>query len=217
MEKASLPVSLAALHQEQLNLMARAWPYVLGYVLFVSVPFIYLDLYHWDAEIAYVWIGFLTWALGYLLILKLLSARGLIHSRERGGVGTYVALAIPISLAVGLALVVFILPGIYLLMRWLPVFARALTRREWIGTSMRWSWNATEKFQRPLAISLAGPVALYLVAFGFPYLFEYSDWTTYTIIVLVTNLSAALGQTWLSVLGVASFALLLKVEGAAAK
>lgn len=197
---------LAALNREQQRLAVLAWPHILGFIVAATVPAVYVDLTYYYVDSLYFLVGFAIWAMGYLLTLKLLQAGGLLPEGERGGIGSYFVLGLATGLTIGLALIVLVLPGLYLLMRWLPVYGRALTWQDWTGNSMRWSWNATERFQKPLSIALIGPVAFYAIAAAPAVLPDrWFDMVPYELWAVVWNLSSAIGIAWLSVLGVAAF------------
>ncbi len=203
---------LRNLNREQKHLVMKAWPYVLGYIVLGSAPNTFLDIYYYDEAGAYVWAGFLDWALGYILLLVVMQKGGQFAHGKTSGIGTYFALGIATGIPVGLALVVLILPGVYLLMRWLPVYARALTSPNLIGNSLRWSWNATERFQRPLGIAMIGPVLCYGIAAGSLYLHDGSSWTAYILSAVAANHAISLAHAWLTILGVAAFATLASIE-----
>ncbi len=203
---------LRALNCEQKQLAMKAWPYVLGYIVFGSAPNILLDIYYYEEAGAYLWAGVLVWVMGYILLLAIMKQGGLFAHGKTTGIGTYFVLEIAIDIPVGLALVVFIFPGLYLLMRWLPVYARALTSPNSIGNSLRWSWNATQRFQKPLLISMVGPVLCFGVAVGCLYLYDGSSWTVYILSSVVSNLAMSIAYAWLTILGAASFGMLASIE-----
>ncbi len=198
---------LAALNREQKRLVLLAWPYVLGFIILASVPPIYLNLYYYELDSLYLLAGFLIWAMGYLLTLLLLQRGGFLPAGERGGIGTYFVLGLATGVLIALALVVLILPGFYLAMRWLPVYARALTTQDWAGNSMRWSWDATEPFQAPLSTALIGPAICYALAYSTGILPD--DWLAvmpFEFWAIAVNVTTAIGSAWFTVLGIAAFA-----------
>ena len=199
---------LRDLNREQKRLVVNAWPYILGYMVLDSAPITYLDIYYYDQDVAYAWAGFLSWGMGYFLLLLVMQQGGLFSKGKISGIGTYFALGLATGILVVLALVVLIIPGLYLLMRWLPVYARALTSFDEIGNTMRWSWDATERFQKPLGIAMIGPVLCYAISAGSLYLYDGSSWTAYIISSIAANLAISLARAWLTVLGVAAFATL---------
>lgn len=196
---------LRALNAEQKRLVGLTWPYVLGYLLLTIVPYTYVDFYYWDVYGAYIWLGFFAWALTYLLLLIVMKGGGYLAGGKTSGVGTYFVLSLVTGMAICLALIVFILPGLYLMMRWLPVYARALTAEEWIGHSMRTSWEATEPFQRPLSLALLGPVLCYGISLVASVSYDEDVMASYQLAMVIMNLAVNLGAAWLTILGVAAF------------
>ncbi len=172
-------VFLASLLSEQVRLARAGWIYVVVYLVATTAPFIYLDLYAFDDDGLYGLLSFLSWGFGYLLFVALMQKGGHLTEGKQTGIGTYFAVGIAVGIPVVLALIVLILPGLYLLMRWLPAYARALLTLDGVGNSMRWSWNQTEPFQRQLSVAMIGPVLCYV---------------------------ASLGIAWLTILGIATFA-----------
>jgi hypothetical protein len=198
---------LRKLSREQRRLALSGRWFLLGYVCLTAGIYVVVDIYFYDQAMAEIWAAFLVWALGYLLLLGLMQKGGNLTGGRAGGVGTYFVLSLATGIPIALALVVLIVPGVYLMMRWLPVFARALVVEDWIGNTMRWSWNATQPYQKPLGISIMGPVACYGVAWAAYYAFELSDFLTYELVMIAMNVSTSVGSAWLAVLGIATFAL----------
>lgn len=203
---------LRALNLEQKRVALRVWVYVIGYLLLTTAPQSYLDFYHSDVNGAYVWVGFLEWAVTYLLLLIVMKNGGYFVQGKTSGVGTYFVVGLVTGLAISLAVVVFILPGLYLLMRWLPVYARALTAAEWVGNSMRWSWDATERFQKPLSLALLGPVLCYAISVAASFFYDEDVMASYQLAMVVTNLAMNLGSAWLTILGAAAFGMLRELD-----
>ena len=199
---------LRALNAEQKRVAFRAWVYVVGYLLLTTTPHTYLDFYHWDVYGAYVWVGFYEWAVTYLLLLIVMKNGEYFAQGKSSGIGTYFVLALVTGIAISLALIVFILPGLYLLMRWLPVYARALTAEEWVGQSMRWSWEATERFQKPLSLALLGLVLCYGISLAALFSYDKEVMASYQLAMIVMNLALNLAAAWFTVLGVAAFGML---------
>lgn len=197
---------------EQKSLVRRAPGFVASYILITTTAFVMLDVYAYDEVGLYSLISFLNWGLGYVLFLGLMQKGGLTPEGTRTGIGTYFALGIAINILVGLALVAFIIPGLYLLMRWLPAYSRALISFDGVGNSMRWSWAQTEPWQRPLSLGMMFPVLCFGVAFVIPAtyfdLVEYVGDTEFALWAIFTNGGMSIGFAWLTVYSVAAFKLI---------
>lgn len=195
------------LNIEQKRIALRNLPYVLAYLALTAAPYIYFDIFLWDQDSLYFLAAFLGWAMGYVLLLFIMQRSGYFADGKESGVGVYFALGLSTGILIALALVVLILPGLYLLMRWLPVYARALTTEEWITQSMRWSWTATEPFQKPLAAALAGPVLFYGISLTAIYFYDAMG-LSYEASVIIVHCAESVASAWLLILGVAAFGLL---------
>jgi hypothetical protein len=193
------------LAREQVRLARLCWKWLALFFVLTSVPPIYLDLNYWWVDIAYVWVGFLSWAAGYLLLVVVMDRAEI---RRVSGVGTYFVITAITGTAILVGLIAFVLPAIFLLVRWLPTFVRCLSSEEWIGKSMRWSWNATEPFQKELALASLGPVAGFLTIALVSWAYDASGleyWRAYVAMSIGFHVIDCLAYAWLTVLGVAAY------------
>lgn len=202
----------ARLVAEQWRILREGRNWIILYVLATVGSYIYIDLYHYDANGLYVLIGLLVWAMGYILTISLLKNAGYIPDGLKSGVGTYFVLGIAIGLAILMAGVFFILPGMYLAMRWLPVFERALTSNDGAQGSMWWSWNSTEPVQFDLSRFSILPMLLIIVASLSPWVYDefydFFDWNGYVAYIVIYNLALQVGVAWFTVVGLAANAVL---------
>ncbi|AOL94605.1 hypothetical protein BG023_111679 [Porphyrobacter sp. LM 6] len=195
----------------QKTLVRSAPGFVASYILITTTVFVLLDVYAYEEGGLYALASFLNWGLGYVLFLGLMQNGGLTPEGTRTGIGTYFALGIAINILVALALVAFIIPGLYLLMRWLPAYSRALISYDGVGNSMRWSWAQTEPWQRPLSVGMLFPVLCLGASLAVPAIYsnfvEYVDDTEFALWSIFTNGVMSIGFVWLTVYGVAAFKL----------
>ena len=200
---------LGILLEEQIRLARVGWMYIGLYLIATAAPFTYLDCYAFDDDGLYGLFSFISWGFGYLLFVGLMQKGGYLAGGKQTGFGTYFALGIAIGVPVMLALVVLILPGLYLLMRWLPAYARALVTLDGVGNSMRWSWNETEPLQKQLSVAMAGPVLCYAASIGlliaYELLYYHFDWTGYVVASIFWNSGVSLGVAWFTIFGIAAF------------
>ncbi len=201
-----------SLSSEQLRLLNASRLSILGYIILVTGAYWCLDMYAWESDRIYVLLGFLVWGLGYFLFLSIMQRGGYLVDGKATGIGTYFALSVAIGVPVAFGLIVLVVPGLYLLMRWLPAYSRALVTFDGVGNSMRWSWAQTEKMTKVLALATIGPVVCFGVSLGlgyaYEYLYEYFDWTEYGVASLAWNLAASMGTAWLTIVGVAAYGLI---------
>jgi uncharacterized membrane protein (Fun14 family) len=161
-----------------------------------------------------------VWGFGYLLFVGVMQKGGYLEDGKATGIGTYFALGIAIGIPAILAMVVLVLPGLYLWMRWLPAYSRALLSYDGIGNSMRWAWDRTERFQKPLFIGILLPASAYAVslgaALGYDYFYESFDWSGYVAMVVVWNVTMSVGVAWMTIFGIAAYGLVTGRDGDAA-
>lgn len=213
-EELRFQIQLAA-EQRRIFRFGKGW--IALYLVSTVIPYIYLDLYLYEAEGLYVIFGLLVWAMGYILTIGLLKNAGHIPNGLRSGVGTYFVLGIATGLAILIAAVFFVLPGLYLAMRWLPVFGRALTSDDGAQGSMWWSWNSTEPVQTDLVRASMVPMLLFvggtLSPWAYDEFYDYFDWNGYVAYTVVYNLALQVGVAWFTLVGLAANAVLQsKVE-----
>ncbi len=212
----SIAATISWLMGEQQRLARVGWAHITGYLVLSTAPYVYLDLFAFDENGLYSLAGVVSWALGYILLVGLMNVGGHLESGKRTGVGTYFVLGLAIGVPVVLGFVAFLLPGLYLLARWLPAYSRALASDAGIGDAMRWSWDKTSPFAWPFAISILFPLIAYAVSLGLA--FGYEAWTdrldqaSYTVAVILWNVVMSVGMAWLTVAGVAAYGMLARRE-----
>jgi len=204
---------LHALMAEQRRLAAKAAGFLAGYVLVATTSYVLLDVYVPESNAADAWVGVFDWALGYLVFLAVMHRGGLTAGGPRTGIGTYFVLDLLIAIPVFLGLLALFVPGLYLLMRWLPAYSRALMTHDGVVRAMGWSWERTAPWQRPLAMAMLLPLvpfavfALAILADSLVY--EHFGWTGYVVLSLVLNVASSLGSAGLTVYCVAAYKLVL--------
>lgn len=197
---------------EQRKLVRKASAFLAAYILISTILYVLLDVYAHEKDSLYGLAGLLIWGLGYIMFLGVMQKGGLTTQGTKTGIGTYFALGIAIGIPVTLALIVLIIPGLYLLMRWIPAYSRALISYDGLGKAMRWSWDRTEPWQRPLGLALIFPVLLACTSIASEFLYitfyDYFDWTGFIMASIFWNGAVSLWLAWLTIYGVAAFKLL---------
>lgn len=210
---ASLSTSLLA-HQK--SIARNGAKYIIAYILLLAGPHIYLDIAMPDVDSAYLLLSVVGVGLNFFLLYALLQLRNAPDEATNSRIGAFFWLSIVHNTAVTIGLVVFVLPGIYLALRWLPAFTRLLKSEDGIMEALRWSWEETSGHERDLAIPFFFVILAYLLAlaplaatdvfYGSP---EYVSYETldslYIPITVFTNLALAIATAWYTVLGVASY------------
>lgn len=200
---------------------ATGWRYLAAYVLFWALPYSLIDLFIPESSGAYFVMSFVGSGLAFALLITLLRRFDLLESGARTGIISFFGLSILHSLAVFLGVLMFVLPGLYLLLRWLAAFARLLSSDEGIPAALGWSWRKTEGHVAALGLAFLAPGLLWLAGFGALFatdmvlvFFPNAPWETlYTASAVVGNVTIAVSLAWYTVLGVATYAVLRDPAG----
>jgi len=207
-------VSAMALTEESLGVEQKraaqtAMFPLLGYLVFSTAVFVAVDIFAYDDDVLFLLSTIAVWIAGYILLVVLMRATDPQGEAGLGGIGGYFGLSILTGIAIGVGLIIFVLPGLYLFMRWLPAYARMQATGDGILASMQWSWDNTQQFQKPLAIALVWPVGLYGIAFLILLAQEYQTLLTsdlaYNASVVAVNLVISVIVAWLQLLGVVAY------------
>ncbi|MEO5705712.1 MAG: hypothetical protein ABIT10_09570 [Alteraurantiacibacter sp.] len=206
MSDAATPSFAARLSTEQLALLRAGKRWLLLYVAATSLPFIGIDYAYPSVDPGYVFLtSVFFFAAGYGLMWKLLDLVGV---RVVTGIGTYFMIGCVTGVAVVVGLIVFVVPGLYLILRWLAAYPRAMASDNGVGSAMFWSWDKTQPHQQALALALVPPVvvlaATYLPALIWTEYEPVSDLTFGAVLAFV-YLASAIGYAWLTLLMVATY------------
>lgn len=177
-----------------------------AYVVFVSAVYLIVDTTT-CLSLAFVpYIGLIVWAVDYVLLVALMQRAGFFKNGKGGGVGTYFVAGLAYGVFVGIGFLLLVLPGLYLMLRWLPFFPDALHTGE-IGEAFKHSWANTLDHQYTLALAVLGPLVLIgtgdLLLLAAPHL----DLTNSLMAWSILDVAFALGSAWLTVLQIAVFGL----------
>lgn len=199
-----------SLAQVQWDLAAKAKVPLIGYFFISTALYSGVDIFYYDSWGLYLFSSMLVWVLGYVLLFLLLR-----HSAQegekppKGSISSYFALGIIVGLAIMVGLVALILPGLYLMLRWLPAYARAADSGLGSSEAMGWSWQGTARIQKPLAFALIGPVLANVAAFGIAafqeFQFDNLSLELYSLTSIALNAAVSIAIAWLQLLGVAAF------------
>lgn len=204
------------LKREQLRVMSGARNWIFAYVILTSALYVIVDVYFYEDNSINLIASILVWGAGYVLFVKSLEEGGYLEEGIKTGIGTYFALAIFMGILVGLGLVVLVIPGLYLIMRWLPAYCRALLSEDGVANSMWWSWGKTEGHQRSLSLAMLGPVAITAASIGILFLYDafydQLDWYDYVASTIASNLLMSTSIAWFTILGIAAYGCLIEGE-----
>lgn len=199
----------AVLVDEQLRIARSGAVYLIGYLIVSTASYSITDIYYYDENGLYFVSSLAIWGLGYALLVMLLRVSAPVQEIEYGGIGGYFGLSLLTSIAISIGLLLLLLPGIYLCLRWLPAFARYQASSDTVTEAMSWSWQHTTKLQRAMALNMIGPVLLYGVLLGVVILqesqFNQLSETAFNVSSIVLNTTISVAIAWLQLLGVAAY------------
>lgn len=198
-----------AVNAEVLRIGRQGATALAGYVAISSASYSIADAFFYDSDGLYLVLSIVVWGLGYALLVLLMQGSARYEEGPRGGIGGYFGLGIVSGIAVGIGLIILIIPGLFLVVRWLSAYARYYAKGDGVTEALAWSWRETAPFQRPLAIAAIGPFVCYGAFFGIAALQEFyaADWSeaAYYVSIIALNLTISVAIAWLQLLGVAAY------------
>lgn len=99
--------------------------------------------------------GALDLILGYLLVANMLRMGGLAPDGLKGGLFSYFLVWLVSGLGLALGILLLVIPGIYLAVRWMPALSYALVGDQGVNGSLRSAWDATSQAFWPILAALA--------------------------------------------------------------
>lgn len=146
--------------------------------------------------------------LGFVLTVNLLRGGGLAPAGLAAGFGGYFGLSLLSSLGMALGLLLLVIPGLVLFVRWAPAYGHVLVDGDGVTEGLGKSWEQTGVHFWPLALALLPPVALNLGA-GAVYLLATDEHglISVPVSVLANGAISAAGAA-ITVVGIAAYALL---------
>lgn len=194
---------------------------VLAYIVVTTALYSAADILMVEDGV-YFLISIVGWALGYLLLRYLMRASATPGEAPLGGVGGYFALWLVSWVVIFAGLILLIIPGLYLILRWLPAYARLYVHGDGVVSALRWSWQETRALQKPLALALIWPfLFLALGVLGiFPVEMGWIAWgetasqaaSASDIVLVVVNLLSGIWTAWMQVLGIAVYRMIERGE-----
>lgn len=148
---------------EAVRLARAAWKTVLLYVVVLSVAGVAGDQIE-ELSAANIAMSVLTLGLGFALTVQLLRDGGLVKGAMGAGFGGYFGLAILSSLGIALGVVLLVIPGIVLFVRWSPAYGFLLGDGAGVTDAMGTAWDKTGPHFWPIALAMLVPVMINLGA-----------------------------------------------------
>lgn len=145
---------------------------------------------------------------GYWLTIRLMEKGGLLPNGLDRGFGSYFALGIVTNLAIIFGLLVLVIPGVILLIRWLPAEGFMFGGRIDITHALEQSWKATKPHFTALLVAALPSIGLFLVALATSAVSEYFAWLPLIVDSTISNLAVFLNVGIWTLLGLAAYSLL---------
>lgn len=209
MQGLSVTGSETSVMAEQAHVARRGMVWLAGYVVVSAAVYSVADIYFYELNSVYLTTSIAVWVLGYVLLVLLMRASARDDGRHGGGIAGYLGLSFLTGIAIGVGIVLLVLPGLYLMMRWLPAYARLQARGDSVTDAMSWSWEHTAPIQKQLVVAMLGPLAAYVVLFAIAVAqgFYAEDWSLgwYNVSLFVLNTATSVAIAWLQLLGVAVY------------
>ena len=194
---------------------------VLAYIVVTTALYSAADILMVEDGV-YFLISIVGWALGYLLLRYLMRASAAPGEAPLSGFFGYFALGLVSGVVIIAGLILLIIPGLYLILRWLPAYARLYVHGNGVVPALRWSWQETRALQKPLALALIWPLlflALSLLGFfaveiGWIASGESASQAVSSsdIVLVVVNLLSGVSAAWTQVLGIAVYRMIERGE-----
>lgn len=148
---------------EAVRLARAAWKTVLLYVAVLGVVGVASDQME-EVSAANLAMSVLNLGLGYALTVQLLRDGGLVKGAMGAGFGSYFGLAILSSLGIALGVVLLVIPGLVLFVRWSPAYGFLLGEGAGVTDAMSTAWEKTGPHFWPIALAMLVPVVINLAA-----------------------------------------------------
>ncbi len=156
--------------------------------------------------------------LAYFLTIGLLAKGGLLANGLKGTFGTYFLVSLVSGIAVLVGLVLLVIPGVILLVRWLPAYGIALGEDASATGALGKSWETTRGVFWTLFLAMVFPILIIAMPFFLGVLEGFSQ-VTYgdlgqdyeqasTLYLFLTTVLSSFGAMAITAIGIASYSLL---------
>ena len=152
-------------------------------------------------------------ALGFLLVSAMLRNGGLAPEGLRHGFGTYFGISILSGIATIIGLVLLIVPGVLLLVRWSAAFGHALAGGDTATEALGTSWRGTEGHFWPILLALLLPGAMMLAGAALYAFIGFEAGPAETAGFVVANLAMMGASLASTAIGIAVYSLTANAGG----
>lgn len=185
--------------------------YLALYVVSVCALYSTADIVFPENDGIYFATFLISLGLGYVLLAVLMRRSASTGEDLPGGIGPYLWLSLLSGTAITMGLILPVLPGFYLMLRWMPAYARLYATRSNVTDALGWSWRSTKPIQKALALAMLGPLLLYVLLFVVAVGYEMREsvevmsTTMSDLSVIGANLLTSAAAAWFTLLGVATY------------
>jgi hypothetical protein len=184
------------------GVLRRSWVPSLVYSGLVGGAGFAIDINDCGERGGYAFLSGLNWAAGYVLLVFMARDAQLFTRGQQRGVWSYMGLSLLSGFAILLSLSILVVPGVIVLLRWLPSYAILLAEGGGIVGSLTRSWRVTRGHTSvllwaswPALLAFTASMAFYVVGDEIPD--GGARWTAYAVangsLVLATLTWTALG------------------------
>ena len=201
------PIKVGEIFEEAQRLAMAALPSLIVYLTVLTLGGMYVDQTV-EFEGPNLLLNLMSIALMYWFVISMIQQGGLAPDGLAAGFGTYFGLSLLSGIGMLLGLVVFIIPGVILAIRWAPLYGYGLVEDGDISRSFGRSWDATGEHFFPILLAMCVPAALY--GLGFAIFFSSVD--DYGMVgyfpSAIFNLLLWMGAALIGAIGIAVYSLL---------
>ncbi len=109
----------------------------------------------------------ITIGAGFFLTKYMIEAGGLAQDGSTRSFWTYLGIAILTGLGIGFGLLFLLLPGLYLAVRWAPIYGYGMAHSSGgVGMAFTAAWESTRDHTVPISIAMLFPLAGFLIGMG---------------------------------------------------
>jgi hypothetical protein len=191
---------------EAKRLASAAWGESAIYLVATLALAMAVDLNGWGGGGDFL-VSIVNFVLGYILSVAMLRKGGLLDSGQHRGLGTYFVVSLLSGVGIAFGALLLIVPGIVLLIRWLPAYGFALADDLNASEALSHSWNMTRPHFWTLLLAALVPMALF-VSGAMSYYLAFSNALEPSIVGLVfANLALGVAAVTFTAVGLASYSL----------
>jgi hypothetical protein len=198
---------LGQIMDESTRLARAAWLAALAYVVVLTGVGMFVDQTS-DLSASNFIFSAISIAMGFVLTVQLLREGGLVPRGLAGGFGGYFGTSLLSGLGIVLGTLLLIIPGLVLFVRWSPAYGYVLGEGEGVTDALGKAWAATGAHFWPLLLAFLPAIALTIGGTVIYILGSNDDGTMTLAASAFANLAVTLGAAAITVVGIASYALL---------